>query len=288
MSGLDLNLLNPATHKDDPVIAPFTPSGVITVTTDFGHRGPFVGTMKGVMIARYPNARLVDLTHEVHVHWPAEAGFWLERSYQYFPPGTVHLAVVDPGVGTARNVLLVIGDGHAFLAPDNGLLAGVIERTGGTAIAVDHARLIGLGIDRLSATFHGRDLFAPLAAELAAGHVSPEVLGQPTLDYIPSLVEAAERRGTELHGVVVTTDHFGNLITNIESADLARFARPLVRAAGHDIGVYRTYGDVKPGSLLALINSFDVLEIACAENNAATMLGLGRGGPVIVTHELRS
>ena len=206
----------------------------------------------------------------------------MERSYQYFPRGSVHLAVVDPGVGTARNVLAVVGDGHLFLAPDNGLLAGVIERVKGTAISVDHARLVGLGIDRLSATFHGRDLFAPLAALLAAGHVQPLALGATTEDYIPSLIEAPERRGNELHGVVITTDHFGNLITNIEGAELAQFKRPIVRAAGHDIGLYRTYGDVAPGTLLALINSFDVLEIACAEQNAATMLGLGRGGPVSV------
>ncbi len=260
----------------------FTACGVVTLTTDFGHRGPFVGTMKGVMLTRFPLARIVDLTNEAHVHWPAEAGFWLERSYQYFPRGTVHLAVVDPGVGTSRNVLLVIGDGHVFVAPDNGLLAGVLERTKGVAIAVDHARLSGLGIDRLSATFHGRDLFAPLAAELAAGRINPQALGAVTEDYIPALVDAPEQRGRELHGVVITTDHFGNLITNIERAALASFKRPVVRAAGHEINVYRTYGDVQPGTFLALINSFEVLEIACAERNAAQMLGLGRGGPVVV------
>ena len=112
----------------------FEPCGVVTITTDFGHRGPFVGTMKGVMLSRQPELQIVDLTHEVHVHWPAEAGFWLERAYSYFPRGTVHLAVVDPGVGTSRDVLLVVGDGHVFLAPDNGLLASVITRIGGTAI----------------------------------------------------------------------------------------------------------------------------------------------------------
>jgi len=263
-------------------MAAFDPCGVITITTDFGHRGPFVGTMKGVMLSRHPNAKLVDLTHEAHVHWPAEAGFWLERSYQYFPRGSVHLAVVDPGVGTSREVLLVEGYGHVFLAPDNGLLAGVIDRTRGVALAVDHARLTGLGIDRLSATFHGRDLFAPLAAELAAGRIPPAALGAPTTDYIPSLIEPPSWRSGELHGVVITTDHFGNLITNIERADLARFARPVVRAAGHDIPFLRTYGDVAPGALLALINSFEVLEVACAEQHAAETLGLGRGGPVVV------
>ncbi len=260
----------------------FKPSGVVTLTTDFGHRGPFAGVMKGVMLSRFPTVRIVDLTHESHVHWPAEAGFWLERSYRYFPPGSVHLAVVDPGVGTARDVLLVEGDGHLFIAPDNGLLAGVITRTGGSAIAVEPRRLIPLGIDRLSATFHGRDLFAPLAAELASGRVSPRALGRLTTEYIPSLVEPAAWRGHELHGMVITTDHFGNLITNIEHRDLVEFRRPIVRAAGHDIRLYRTYADVAPGSLLALINSVEVLEIACAEQHAATILGLGRGGPVVV------
>jgi S-adenosylmethionine hydrolase len=260
----------------------FSPCGVITITTDFGHRGPFVGTMKGVMMSRFPDVKLIDLTNEAHVHWPAEAGFWLERSYQYFPRGTVHLAVVDPGVGTSREVLLVVGDGHVFVAPDNGLLAGVVDRTQGIAVAVDATRLISLGIDRLSATFHGRDLFAPLAAEIAAGRVDPLALGAVTADYIPSLIEPPDWRHHELHGVVITTDHFGNLITNIERADLARFRRPLVRAAGHEIQVYRTYGDVAPGSLLALLNSFEVLEIACAEQHAAEILGLGRGGPVVV------
>src|SRR5215831_6236484 len=106
------------------------PSGVITITTDFGHQGPFVGVMKGAILSRFPAARLVDLTHEVLVHWPAEAGFWLSHAYQYFPAGTVHVAVVDPGVGTARAILAVAADGHLFLAPDNGLLAPLVARAG--------------------------------------------------------------------------------------------------------------------------------------------------------------
>jgi S-adenosylmethionine hydrolase len=100
-------------------------SGVITITTDFGHQGPFVGVMKGVMLSRLPDARIVDLTHEIVVHWPAEAGFWLVRSFGYFPAGTVHVAVVDPGVGTSREIVAVTAKGHVFLAPDNGLLAPI-------------------------------------------------------------------------------------------------------------------------------------------------------------------
>ena len=260
----------------------FDPCGVITVTTDFGHRGPFVGTMKGVILDRFPGARIVDLTHEAYVHWPAEAGFWLERSYQYFPTGSVHLAVVDPGVGTDRSVLLVVGEGHTFLAPDNGLLAGVIDRTGGTAIRVADARIDELKLDDVSATFHGRDIFAPIAAELAAGRVAPAKLGAQTHDYAPSLIEPPEVHNGELHGIVITTDHFGNLITNIDGKELAGFRHAIVHAAGQIIALHRTYGDVKPGDLLALVNSFGVLEIAKAEQNAADALRLSRGAPIVV------
>jgi S-adenosylmethionine hydrolase len=139
-----------------------------------------------------------------------------------------------------------------------------------------------LGIERLSATFHGRDLFAPLAAELAAARVYPAQIGTLTTDWVPALIDPPARRGQEIHGVVVTTDHFGNLITNIDATDLAGCRVLSVRAAGHRIPFHRTYGDVTPGSFLALVNSFEVLEIAVAEQNAATLLGLGRGGPVVV------
>src|SRR6478752_5478465 len=104
------------------------PSGVITITTDFGHQGPFVGVMKGRILTRFAEAKIVDLTHEIVVHWPAEAGFWLARSFEYFPAGTVHVAVVDPGVGTSRDIVAVSAEGHVFLAPDNGLLAPIVTR----------------------------------------------------------------------------------------------------------------------------------------------------------------
>src|SRR5690606_37782272 len=99
------------------------PSGVITITTEFGHQGPFVGVMKGAILSRFPDARIIDLTREILVHLPAEAGFWLARAFAYFPPGTVHIAVVDPWVGTSRDIVAVAAAGHLFLAPDNGLLA---------------------------------------------------------------------------------------------------------------------------------------------------------------------
>ncbi len=260
----------------------FKPSGVITVTTDFGHRGPFVGTMKGVILSRFPAARIIDLTHEAYVHWPAEAGFWIARSYHYFPAGTVHLAVVDPGVGTDRSMLLAVGDGHAFLAPDNGLLAEVIEKSKAAAYHIREDVIEANALSDISATFHGRDVFAPLVAGLAAGRLEPHSVGVVTRDYVPSIIEPPTRRGDQLTGMIITTDHFGNLISNIERAALDAFRAPVVQAGGHDIVVRRTYGDVAPGDLLALINSFGVLEIARAQQNAAECLGIGRGAPLKV------
>ena len=149
------------------------------MTTDFGLRDPFVGVMKGQVLRRFAAAQLVDLTHEVLAHWPAEAGFWLGRSFQYFPTGTVHVAVVDPGVGSAREIAVVEAEGHLFLAPDNGLLAGVLERLTQRPVLrhLDEGILPGSGIHRPSATFHGRDIFAPLAAEIAAGRLALAALG---------------------------------------------------------------------------------------------------------------
>jgi len=262
--------------------ASFQPSGIITITTDFGHRGPFVGTMKGVILSRFPDAKMVDLTHDAYVHWPAEAGFWLERSFSYFPSGTVHLAVVDPGVGTDRSVLLVVAAGHVFLAPDNGLLAGVIDAQDATVIKVDDEQIARLALESISATFHGRDIFAPIAGALASGSTSPAMLGQPTLDYVPSLIDPPDMHGDELHGIVITSDNFGNLITNIDTAALAPFTQPVVHAGGHDIPLCRTYADVSPGELVALVNSYAVVEIARAEQSAAELLGLGRGAPVVI------
>ncbi|MFO7305367.1 MAG: SAM-dependent chlorinase/fluorinase [Gammaproteobacteria bacterium] len=263
----------------------FTACHVITITTDFGHQGPFVATMKGMILSRFPEARIIDVTHEVPVYWPAEAGFWLSRAYMYFPKGSVHVAVVDPGVGTKRDIIGVLADGHAFLAPDNGLLAPIVNRVSDVRI---HRLEVSAIAKRLqlappSATFHGRDVFAPIAAEIAAGRLQVGDLGPPVQDIVPSWVEEPTVTSEQVTGVVITVDHFGNLITNIEGTLLQRFAAPVVRTAGHTFPIRRTYGDVSPGEFLALVNSFGVLEIARAEQSAAEALGLGRGAPVSVT-----
>jgi S-adenosylmethionine hydrolase len=259
------------------------PSGVITLTTDFGHQGPFVGIMKGAVLMRFPEARLIDLTHEILVHWPAEAGFWLARSYQYFPVGTVHVAVVDPGVGTSRSIIAVAADGHLFLAPDNGLLAPVVAQAKEARIvSVAGVQLVRLGIHRVSATFHGRDIFAPVAAELAAGRVQIETLGPAVQSIVPAWVDEPTVDARSVAGVIITQDHFGNLITNIDAPLTERFRLPLVHAGNHSFPILRTYAETRPGEYLALVNSFGVIEIARAEGSAAEGLGLSRGAPVIV------
>jgi S-adenosyl-L-methionine hydrolase (adenosine-forming) len=258
-------------------------SGVITITTDFGHQGPFVGVMKGRIASRFAAARIIDLTHEILVHWPAEAGFWLARAYGYFPAGTVHLAVVDPGVGTSRNIIAVRAGGHMFVAPDNGLLAHIVARDPKAVIVrLGNVELARLNITRPSATFHGRDIMAPVAAELAAGHCQVEDLGERVGTLVPSWVDEPAVEARSVSGLVITIDHFGNLITNIDATLIERFRLPLVHAANHYFPLLRTYGDTRPGEYLALINSFGVIEIARAEQSAAQGLGLSRGAPVVV------
>lgn len=259
-------------------------SPVITLTTDFGHKGPFVAVMKGVILKRTPDAHILDLTHEILAHWPAEAGFWLSHAYRYFPEGTVHVAVVDPGVGTERDIIAAEFDGHVFLAPDNGLLPIVFE--------ADHSvRIYRMSSDwhrtqnwpQASYTFHGRDIIAPMAAEIAAGRLHPHEIGPLTDDIVPSLLDSPLVRNDEVRGSVVTIDHFGNLITNIDAELLAGFQNARVRVAGLHLSLEKTYGNTQPGQFLALINSFGVVEVARAEGSAADTLGLGHGAPVVVS-----
>lgn len=261
-----------------------TEAAIITLTTDFGMRDPFVATMKGQIYKRLPTARIVDMTHEVVAYWPMEAGFWLERAHPYFPPGTVHVAVVDPGVGTSRNVVALEAAGHRFLAPDNGLLTPLLARDSlarAYRIDVDGA-IERFGLGPLSATFHGRDLFAPLAAELAAGRAAIHELG-PLVEPLRSQDGGAlVVTDDAVTGVIITVDHFGNLLTNIEAQFVQRFERPVVRVGGCTLPFRRTYGDTHKGECVALISSFGVLEIAIREQSAAAVLGFKRGMPVRV------
>lgn len=251
--------------------------------TDFGDGGPFVGIMKAAIWKLAPAARIVDLGHHVPQHWPAEAGFWLSRSYERFPRGTVHVVVVDPGVGSERAILAAQFRDHYFLAPDNGILPMIAGFSGGAIVhRIESAWLHTRGLPEPSATFHGRDIFAPVAACLAMGTTTLPELGSPIARIAPVLVEAPSVSAAGARGCVVAVDTWGNLITNIDATLLVGLRAPRVLIGDRVITLARTYADFPAGDLLALINSFGTLEIARAQGSAESMLGTRRGDPVRV------
>ena len=259
-------------------------SGVITMTTDFGHKGPFAAVMRGVILSRNPDAQVIDLAHDIPPQWPPEAGFWISRAYPYFPRGTIHMAIVDPGVGTEREILVVEHDGHVFIAPDNGLLAPLLDKIDEPRVwQLDIERLTSLNLATPSATFHGRDIFAPVAAELAAGRLSLTAIGKSVNEWTPGWLDDPQVTANKITGTVITIDAFGNLISNIDASLIKDFREPVAHIAGHQIPTLTTYGRAKPGDLLALINSFDVIEIAKSEGSAAEGLGSDRGAPLVIT-----
>lgn len=259
----------------------FIPNGIVTLLTDFGVREPFVGAMKGRILSACPNAWVVDLTHELTAYRVAEAGFWIERLRLDFPAGTVHLAIVDPGVGTARRVIAVAVDGQVLIGPDNGLLGGVAGLPGARIRAVSPGLLAGLN-PRPSATFHGRDLFAPLAGQLAAGRINFDELGTEVDDARPPVFPQPRRGREGIDGEVLLVDRYGNLFSNIEISpgDLLKSQR--VTFGGQALVPVRTYGDAPPGTFVAVVNAFGVVEAACVEGSAAASLGLGPGAAVAI------
>ena len=263
-------------------MAAFRANGIVTLTTDFGLREPFVGIMKGMMLAHASQLRFIDMAHDVSAFQPVEAGFWLAGALRYFPAGTVHVAVVDPGVGTARALLAALANDQVLLAPDNGLLAPLaVRKKIDRIIRIDLARLVQYGVSDVSATFHGRDVFAPLAAAIAAGRCDPVDLGEEVDSLDQSGWPATSTRSDGgVAGVVVAVDRFGNLISNIEATAVVALNSPTVHIGGLRLPLRRTYGDAAAGEYLGLINSFEVLEVARSRGNAAGGLGLAVGAPI--------
>jgi S-adenosyl-L-methionine hydrolase (adenosine-forming) len=263
-------------------MAAFRANGLITLTTDFGLREPFVGIMKGVMLAHAAELRFVDMAHEVSAFQPIEAGFWLSRALRYFPAGTLHVAVVDPGVGTPRDLVVALSGDQALLAPDNGLLAplaarGKIDRI----IRVENTRLVKFGVSDVSATFHGRDIFAPLAAAIASNRCNPLDLGTEVSELnTAGWPRTQPRADGGVEGVIVAVDRFGNLISNIDAPSVVALSQPTAAIGGLLLPLRRTYGDANAGEYVGLINSFEVLEVARARGNAAQGLNLGVGAPI--------
>ena len=259
-------------------------SGLITLLTDFGTRDAFVGIMKGVMLSIDPALRLVDLTHDVPAQAVEVGALVLRSAVPYFPDRAVHLAVVDPGVGTARAAIAVRTERALLVGPDNGLLAPAVAALGG-ARAVHAIENPALMRQPVSQTFHGRDVFAPAAAHLASGG-ELAMLGPARDGMAPARLPDVATTADGVVGAVVHVDHFGNLLTNIERGALVAFRQLSlsVRVAEMvTVPLRATYGDVAPGQLVALWSSWDTIEIAVRDGSAAAHLGVGRGATVTVT-----
>lgn len=259
---------------------------IITLTTDFGTGSRYAAAMKGVILSIHPTAAIVDLSHEIPPQDIRRAALLLDDAAEWFPPDTIHVAVVDPGVGTDRAIVYARIGRQQFLAPDNGLLGRLAMRTPPT-------KLIRVSdpshwLPRVSATFHGRDIMAPVAARLALG-LDPDRLGPP-MDRLTLLDwPEAQTAPTRIDGAVIEVDRFGNLITNITVAMLA--GRPTDRRACivcniyETWGVYSTYAEQPRGTLVALVGSGGRLELALVGDNAARRLGIGVGSPVTLGGE---
>ncbi|UCH78686.1 MAG: SAM-dependent chlorinase/fluorinase [Candidatus Coatesbacteria bacterium] len=253
---------------------------IITLTSDFGLSDGYVASMKGVLLGLCPGAELVDLSHEVPPHEILPTALILEATVPYFPPQTVHVVVVDPGVGSRRRALALSSAGHFFVGPDNGLFTPFLQEevvTGVVAIEEERFRLRAF-----SSTFHGRDLFAPAAAALARGadyaSLGPEI-ADPVKFPWPHAVLAGDR----LVGTVLHVDHFGNCVTSIKESDLPTWEAYHVRCREVDFGpLKRHYAEVVSGAPLALVNSMGRLELAIAQGNAAVALGIRTGDDVTV------
>jgi S-adenosyl-L-methionine hydrolase (adenosine-forming) len=253
---------------------------VITLTTDFGLTDHFAGTMKGVILGICPAAQIVDISHEIGAFGVTEGAFLVAQAYRYFPRGTVHVVVVDPGVGTSRRPILAEAAGQRFVAPDNGVLSMVFAREKHRVRWITAERYF---LKSVSQTFHGRDIFSPAGAHLAQG-VAPAKMGQTITDYMRLQIERpvrTARRGWT--GAVLKIDRFGNLITNFPAEDFPDLEkRPFEVSIGlqtvHRLA--RSYAECNPGELFVIVGSSGYLEVSSTQASAAKMLGCGAGAPV--------
>ncbi len=259
---------------------------IITLTTDFGAGSRYAAAMKGVILSLHPSAVLVDLSHDIPPQDVRRAALLLDDAADWFPPNTIHVAVVDPGVGTDRALVYARIAGQHFLAPDNGLLGRLAARNPPETIR----RLAepSFWLERISATFHGRDILAPVAARIAEG-LDPNRLGPP-MERLAALDWPEPKVGNQrIDGVVVEIDSFGNLITNITAerfAGLPTDRRACVVCNIYETwGIHRAYAEQPSGTLIALVGSSGRLELALVGGNAARRLGIEVGAPVTLAWE---
>ena len=243
--------------------------------------------MKGVILGLAPSVGLIDVSHDVEPQQITEAALAVEAAAAWFPAGTVHLAVVDPGVGTARRGLVIAARGHFFVGPDNGLFTPILADTDWEAFELAAAEY---RLPRVSRTFHGRDVFAPAAAHLALG-VAPSRFGPSVTDPVRLGWAQAHRVAGGVAGRIIHVDRFGNLVTSIEAGDvqeLTASGSATVRISGRALPLVGTYGELPPGGAGALLGSRNRLEIAVRDGSAAALLRARVGMPVVLSRTLRS
>ncbi len=267
-------------------------NAIITLTSDFGLNDHFIGAMKGVILEIAPEAQIIDINHAVQPFDILDGALTISQAYSYFPAGTVHMVIVDPGVGTARRPIILSSERHLFVAPDNGVLSLVYDRE--ERLSVRHVTAEHYFLQPRSNTFHARDIFSPVAAFLAKG-VEPSRFGEEITDFVrfgaPRPKPVDERT---LRGVVLRVDRFGNLITNITPQDAPQLFEATPPAFKIAIGtkaqatrMCTNYAEGTPGEVFGILGSMGFLEVAANRASAFQLLGAGKGSEVNVVMEGR-
>ena len=249
---------------------------IITLTTDFGLGDPFVGIMKGVILGIAPDVHVVDVTHDIRSYDILEAAFIIDSAYRYFPAGTIHVVVVDPGVGSARRPMVAAAREHVFVAPDNGVLSYILQSDSKTPAPPAYwIKNQSLFLNAVSQTFHGRDIFAPVAAHLAVG-IPIDSVGPRILDFVKRPLPKPRPQGDKLVATVLRIDKFGNIITNLKRSHLGSdFA---IRVAGLSITrLCANFSEAEPGEFFAVEGSTGYIELALNQGSAADRLNVGLG-----------
>jgi S-adenosyl-L-methionine hydrolase (adenosine-forming) len=259
---------------------------IVTLTTDFGVADHFVGTIKGVILDIVPEAEIVDICHAVQAFDVLDGALTIAQAYSYFPAGTVHLVVVDPGVGTERRPIIASTDRHHLVAPDNGVLSLVYDRE--ERLQVRHVAAEHYFLQPMSNTFHARDVFSPVAAYLAKG-VDPEKFGEVITDYVRFNAPRAKTVDSQtLRGVILKVDRFGNLVTNITPQDAPMLFEPqpgpfkIVVGKREVTAIKTAYAQGAPGEVFGILGSMGYLEIATNRGAAAQLVGAGKGSEVSI------
>jgi S-adenosylmethionine hydrolase len=258
-------------------------SPVITLTTDFGLTDHYVGTMKGVIVGLAPEAKLVDISHDVQPFEVLDGAFTIAQAYRYFPKGTVHLVVVDPGVGTSRRPILVEAAGQFFVGPDNGVFSMIYDRGPHRVRAITNSKFF---LPLMSSTFHGRDVFAPCAARVASG-TAPARFGKTIDDYTQLALARPQQTARRVwSGTVLKVDRFGNLITNLHVDRLPEIrTRPFEISIGLRvvIGLAETFGVCAAGEAANIVGSSGYVEVIVNQGSAAKTLSCAAGSPLEIT-----